>query len=94
MGQQATRFERIERAIFSWPYKYIESTAGKKELYDLSKDPNEKENLYLAENGISMVLEGRINKWLKANAAETESPSKSKISRETIDRLKALGYIQ
>ena len=59
------RFNGIKRALFSWPYKYIESTVGKKELYDLSNDPNEKDNLYIANDNIASELAGRLNVWLK-----------------------------
>jgi arylsulfatase A-like enzyme len=39
------KFNRIERAIYSGSFKYIDSTAGKHELYDVSADPSEAHNL-------------------------------------------------
>ena len=38
------RFNRTEHAIISGPLKFINSTAGKRELYDLLNDPNEEKN--------------------------------------------------
>ena len=86
------RFRRTERAIFSWPYKFISSTAGKRELYDLSNDPNERENLYKEDDGVSKELESRLKEWLKTVKEETGSPAK--LDKEALDRLKALGYVQ
>jgi len=71
------RFHRIERAIFSWPYKFITSTAGEKELYDLSKDPSEKENLYRSGERISAELELRLSRWLNRISSESKSLAKS-----------------
>jgi arylsulfatase A-like enzyme len=71
------RFHRIERAIFSWPYKFISSTAGEKELYDLSKDPSEKENLYQHGERISAELELRLSRWLKSISSASTSLAKS-----------------
>ena len=87
------RFNRVERAIFSDPYKFISSTAGKRELYNLSKDPNEMENLY-KDDDTSKGIEARLETWLKTTVAETESPAKVKLDKEALDRLKGLGYIQ
>jgi len=72
-----SRFHRIERAIFSWPYKFISSTAGEKELYDLSKDPFEKENLYRHGERISGELELRLGRWLNSVSSESISLAKS-----------------
>lgn len=89
------RFHRIERAIFSGPYKFIVSTAGKQEIYDLSEDPNENIDLYETGNQISKKLEAKLNKWIKsAESVTTEPAPASKLDRETINRLKSLGYLK
>ncbi len=86
------RFHRIERAIFSGTLKFISSTSGKRELYDLPNDPNEKMNLYKPDDGKSIELETRLNEWLKTVPAESDSAAK--LDKETLDRLKSLGYIK
>jgi len=86
------RFRRVERAIFSGQFKFISSTAGKRELYDLSKDPDEKENLYNGNGGISKELEVTLNRWLSEVREESGSPVK--LDKEALDRLKSLGYIK
>jgi arylsulfatase A-like enzyme len=89
------RFRCIERAIFSRTFKFIRSTAGKRELYDLSKDPNEKKNLYDSDSNVSKELETRLTRWL----ASVESPGKEdgapvQLKREILEALKTLGYIK
>jgi hypothetical protein len=84
------RFNRFERAIFSGPYKFISSTAGKKELYDLSKDPNEEENLYSPDDHICEELETKLTLWLENTSKMLSSPDQ--LDERTIDRLKSLGY--
>jgi arylsulfatase A-like enzyme len=89
-----SRFHRVERAIFSGSYKFISSTKGKKELYDLSHDPNEKKNLYQGYPGVSEKLEKRLDHWVKSPGVESESASHAGPGEKALDRLKALGYIQ
>lgn len=88
------RFDRTERAIFSGSLKYITSTAGKRELYDLSKDPDEKRNLYNSADSTSERLGALLNNWLQTTVAEAELSSPIKLQRETLRRLRALGYVQ
>ena len=92
------RFYRIERAIFSYPLKFITSTSGKQELYDLSKDPGEEKNVYGTDAGVSGSLEARLSQWLELVREESpsleESASHKKLDKGALDRLKALGYIQ
>ena len=88
------RFNRVERAIFSDPYKLISSTAGKRELYNLSKDPNEMENLYKVDDDTSKGIEARLETWLKTTVAEGESSASVKLDKGALDRLRTLGYVQ
>jgi arylsulfatase A-like enzyme len=86
------RFRRVERAIFVGPLKLISSTNGKRELYDLSKDPHEQRNLYNSGDSLSQQLEGRLAKWMNSIRPPRGQPAE--LDRETLDRLKSLGYIQ
>ena len=87
-----SRFNRIERAVFLGSTKFIVSTAGKRELYDLSKDRNEKSNLYRADENASKELEAKLNEWLQAVRVDTDTPVK--MDKKTINSLKSLGYIK
>jgi arylsulfatase A-like enzyme len=84
-----SRLDRVERAIFSGHMKFISSTAGKRELYNLAEDPEEMENLY-REDGESIELERRLNEWLETTEAMTDPiPA---LDNESIERIKSLGY--
>ncbi len=85
------RLDRIERAIFSGPYKYIESTIGKQELYDLKQDPDEYKNIIKSNSQIYEKLKGRLDQWLKNTILKDEVGEK--VDQESLDRLKTLGYI-
>jgi arylsulfatase A-like enzyme len=86
------RFRRVERAIFLGTFKLISSTNGKRELYDLSKDPHEQHNLYRADDPVSQQLEAKLDEWVKSVRPRRGQPAK--LDRETLDRLKSLGYVQ
>jgi arylsulfatase A-like enzyme len=87
------RFHRVERALYSKSLKYISSTAGKRELYELSRDPNEMIDLYPANNKVAKKLETRLTQWLNQQG-ETEETSAVKLDQDTLDRLKSLGYVR
>ncbi len=91
-GRYNSRFDRIERAIYSGSFKYINSTTGKRELYNILKDPEEKKNIYNSDSSISEDLENRLSQWLNMNTYKAGSTTKLK--EEVVDRLKTLGYIQ
>jgi arylsulfatase A-like enzyme len=86
------RFRRAERAIFLGSFKFIWSTNGKRELYNLSRDPHEQKNLYKPDGPVSQQLEAKLDEWVKSVRPRPGQPAK--LDRETLDRLKSLGYIQ
>jgi arylsulfatase A-like enzyme len=86
------RFHRLEKAIFWGPFKLISSTSGKRELYDLSNDANEKKNLYRPDDGLSNELEAKLNPWFED--IKDEPASRVDLDGETIDRLRSLGYLK
>jgi arylsulfatase A-like enzyme/Flp pilus assembly protein TadD len=59
------------------------------ELYDLASDPEEKENLYRQKTGLARRLEETLDELSAGAAALTPAPP----DEETIDKLRALGYI-
>lgn len=92
MLQLPKGFNFVERALFSGVYKFISSTAGKRELYDLSKDPDEKKNLYSIDDAKSRELEEKMNQWLKTTTKD-EYDVPPKLNKGALDRLRALGYM-
>jgi len=84
------RFRRVERAIFSDHFKYIESTAGKREMYDLAADPGETRNLYGSDTARSQVLAAELNEWRQA--LPRRSVAVPQTDPKTLERLRSLGY--
>ena len=79
------------KAIFWKNYKYIDTRIP--ELYDLSTDPFEKENLYLKKNRIAKRMKRMLsefqNRW-KGSVLNTQFKN---LDADTRAKLAALGYI-
>ena len=92
------RHDRLERALFAGGFKLVTSSRGKLELYALEQDPNEYHNLFEVEPEQAAVLQGLLVDWIAANDAplndELRSDEQLEMDEETLDRLRALGYIQ
>jgi arylsulfatase A-like enzyme len=93
----AQRYDRVHRALISGWAKYIWSSDGNHELYDLFSDPQENRNIYTSRRREAMRLEERLRAWLStftpydtASAGYTFQPP----DRQTREQLKSLGYIQ
>jgi arylsulfatase A-like enzyme len=71
--------------VIDWPWKYI--SAPTPELYDLSKDPEERKSIYSAERAADLHQQ-----LLRSDGGAVE-PEALGLSREEIERLAALGYI-
>jgi arylsulfatase A-like enzyme len=80
------------RAIFSWPYKFITSSNGHRELFDLGGDPTEKRNLYIQQPERAAQLADRLAQWMKTMPRQSQETHT--ISPEDLRRLKSLGYVQ
>jgi arylsulfatase A-like enzyme len=80
------------RAIFSWPYKFITSSNGHRELFDLSGDPTERRNLYVQQPERAALLAGRLSQWMQS--MPQQSRETHTLSPEDLRRLKSLGYVQ
>jgi arylsulfatase A-like enzyme len=86
-------FRRTERAVFRGPLKLVVSTSGKRELYDLSADGDERRNLYAERDSVARDLEARLEGWLEVTVSQADS-GEVKLDGATRDRLEALGYLQ
>jgi arylsulfatase A-like enzyme len=87
-----SRFDRVERALVKETAKLIQSTSGKNEMYNLAADPKEATNLFRKEDPVSAEL----NHLLAQLVATAPSPSSRNrpMDRESLERLRGLGYIQ
>jgi arylsulfatase len=83
--------KQTERAIFAGRMKLIVSAARADELYDLSRDPEEEQNLFHPDDDRATALAARLNDWVKAVPVRVAS---STVDKDLVRRLKALGYAQ
>ena len=89
-----SRFNRQRTVIYDWPYKLIQSSDGKHELYDLERDPGEMENLFARKSDIADEMMERFEHF-KSGRVEMVEPGDEAIAPtpEEIEELKALGYL-
>lgn len=74
-------------------YKYIWGSDGTRELYDIKNDPHESVNIHGQDPQTASAMEATLSKWISSF-----KPSKfyrqEEISKEALEELKALGYVQ
>jgi arylsulfatase A-like enzyme len=90
--QRIKKFDRKLRAIRTENYKFILSSKGEKELYDIKRDPHENFNLASKETKLIAELEALIYAKLgefKVREIDTEERLNDDIKK----RLERLGYI-
>ena len=91
--------EREMRCIYFDGTKYIWKSKGRKELYDLRKDPDEQNNLIQQKPELMERLNRHLEEWTSSrNIPKEEKADEPAASRESLDediknRLKGLGYI-
>jgi arylsulfatase A-like enzyme/Tfp pilus assembly protein PilF len=79
------------RGLESARYHYIE--APKAELYDLQADPEERHNLAGEQPAVAAVLKDKLSQMLARNAPAARRAQGPELSPETIEKLRALGYM-
>jgi arylsulfatase A-like enzyme len=80
------------KAVFAWPMKYIASGSGKRELFDLSSDPDEKTNLFIQQRELATHLDAVLTDWKKN--LPTQTRQNKQVDPEKLKQLQGLGYIQ
>jgi len=85
------RFQRIQRALFSGTLKYVSSTPGSDELFDLAKDSEEHDNLVKDESEVSSMLSSQLASLIAG--AQTSRPTRVELKSDQLERLKSLGYV-
>ncbi|MEM6796459.1 MAG: sulfatase-like hydrolase/transferase [Acidobacteriota bacterium] len=80
-----------QRALFLGDYKYIHGPRS--ELYDITQDPREVDNLIDSEADLAGKMERKLASYLVEHAVSGLDASVA-IDEETARRLQALGYLQ
>jgi len=84
---------RARAAIYDWPYKYIESSDGKPELYNLQNDSAEITNLIEVKPDIALELATQLEAYINERGRAKAIMDEPRLSAEEKRKLKALGYI-
>jgi len=86
-------YERGYKSIRTLHYKYIVSSKGHEELYDLAKDPEEQHNVVNLFREEADRLRQTLFKTVRDFGKESGAKSSEEKDGATIQQLKALGYL-
>lgn len=88
------RFQRSRTALYEWPFKFILSSDGNHELYNLDVDPYELRNLAASELQRTEKMMERIKIWRdQALRYPKVPPAARDLTEEEKQTLEALGYL-
>jgi len=88
------KYKRNLRAVYRQKEKYIRASHGLNELYDLEKDPGEKENLIQKSPQQARAIQGILDTWLNSFEPPGTKGAAVKINKSTEEKLRALGYVR
>ena len=88
------RFKRVRRAVIDWPYKVIQSSDGAHELYDLSVDIAESNNLYATEADVANRLLTTLTEFQRTHPRADARVKQKPFSSDEIEQLRVLGYVE
>ena len=86
-------YEEKYKSIRTPRHKYIVSSKGHEELYDLSKDPGEQHNVVTLFREEADSLRQTLFKTVRDFGKERGAESSTEEDGATIQQLKALGYL-
>lgn len=86
-------YERGYKSIRTLRHKYIVSSNGHEELYDLAKDPKEQSNIRSSLPGIADSFRQTLFKTVRDFGMERGASSSKEKDGFTIQQLRALGYL-
>jgi arylsulfatase A-like enzyme len=93
MRHMRKKYTRIRTVIFDWPYKYIHSSDGMHELYNIAQDRKEATDLLAAKPDIAKKLAGLIRDHKNSRTHSDEIIEQKPLTDKEIKQLKSLGYI-
>jgi hypothetical protein len=86
-------YEKGYKSIRTLQHKYIVSSKGHEELYDLAKDPKEQNNIVHLLPVMTDCLRQTLFKTVRDFERERGAKSSEEKDGATIQQLKALGYL-
>ena len=82
------------RALFDGPWKFLWNSKGKHALYDLARDPEERQNLAGRETARAQRMAGLLDKYLASLPRSGAAGPVRELDAATREALKALGYVR
>jgi hypothetical protein len=89
-----SRFDTTWRCIIAGDFKFIWSSNGTDQLYDISSDQGELRNLIDDEPDVARQLSLALDEWRESLGTSTPTTGGPYSDHDTRDALKALGYAQ
>jgi len=86
-----SRLDRRQKAVIKGTYKLIWDSRGTEELYDLASDPSETKNLAATELETFSDLNQNLQQFFPSHPL---APARGKMDTQTLNALKALGYLK
>ena len=88
------RLRRVRTVLYRGPQKFIHSSDGRHELYDLDDDPFEEENLYGRHPDLDATFLTEVRALLSGPTAHPgRAPEPRELSPERLEAMRALGYV-
>ena len=97
--EQLSRFDRRLLSVRTRDRKFIHSSGGDHECYDLAKDPDEMHNLYPDNNFSDLMEKGskyyaRMNNFYRSHREKIDGAvDDGNIDESMVEQLKSLGYM-
>jgi len=88
------KYKRATRAVRMDGFKYIWSSNGERELYDLDSDPEEKHNIIGQYPDKARTLQNTLSNWLDSFVPDTYRDSLPEADEVVTQRLRDLGYLE
>ncbi len=87
------RFDRTRHVLVEWPWKFIASSDGAHELYDLAADPAESEDRVDDEPERAAAMAARLRELMDAPRGPGGAAPPVDLDRDLERTLRALGYL-
>ncbi len=90
--QLVARIRHGQRMFRRGDYKYLRSSNGREELFNLATDPGELHNLVAEQPERAHAMAARLEKWLNSFEHRTGEPETEIIDEHILEDLRAGGY--
>lgn len=88
-------WKRSLRAYYDEPYKYIQGSDGRHELYNLAEDPGELRNLLFEQPQVAERIAAELQTYLNSlKSISRQQPAAQQPNQEQLQLLELLGYVE